>query len=271
MKLVNETIWRIETHLGDDLTLHDLAQQVGVTPYHLSRVFRMRTGWSVMRYVRARRLSRAVPGIAAGQNILTIALDTGYASHEAFTRAFADHFGIVPSHVDDASNLTLTEVLPMTKPDYITLPTPDIRDGGGFTAIGLARNFDPKTIKDIPGLWAEFNNRTHEVDGPMTERNYGICYGAQEDGQFRYLAGNEASPDTAAPKGMDRLSVPQGRYAVFTYTGHLSDMAAFVGAIWDHGLSDAGLTVRNAPDYELYDTRMNPDTGEGTCEIWIPV
>jgi AraC family transcriptional regulator len=48
-----------------------------------------------MRYVRGRRLTEAAKVLSDGApDILTVALDAGYGSHEAFTRAFRDQFGV---------------------------------------------------------------------------------------------------------------------------------------------------------------------------------
>ena len=47
-----------------------------------------------MRYVRGRRLTEAARALSDGAtDILAVALDSGYGSHEAFTRAFRDQFG----------------------------------------------------------------------------------------------------------------------------------------------------------------------------------
>ncbi|MFK3680981.1 helix-turn-helix domain-containing protein [Pseudomonas sp. NPDC088890] len=52
------------------------------------RYFSLTTGWPVMRYIRARRLSDAALALRNGQpDILQVALTAGYGSHEAFTRA----------------------------------------------------------------------------------------------------------------------------------------------------------------------------------------
>ncbi|MGE5157753.1 MAG: helix-turn-helix domain-containing protein [Gemmatimonas sp.] len=64
------------------------------------RAFAAATGFSVMRYVRARRLSEAARALARGApDILSLALEADYGSHEAFTRAFRDHFGMTPEAV----------------------------------------------------------------------------------------------------------------------------------------------------------------------------
>jgi AraC family transcriptional regulator len=32
-----------------------------------------------------------------------------------------------------------------------------------------------------------------------------------------------------------------------------------------------GLDVAEAPDFELYDDRVDPKTGMGTVEVWVPI
>src|ERR1700712_4825355 len=94
---VDRAIWFIESHLTDDLTLTRIAAIAGVSRYHMVRAFGVTTGRGVMGYVRARRLTKAAHVLADGApDILMVALDAGYGSHEAFTRAFRDRFGLTP-------------------------------------------------------------------------------------------------------------------------------------------------------------------------------
>jgi AraC family transcriptional regulator len=89
MSLAAKAVWMIERNFGNELSLSDVADACGVSKFHLARAFEARVGLPVMQYVRARHLSRAADALAEGaSDILAVALDTGYASHEAFTRAF---------------------------------------------------------------------------------------------------------------------------------------------------------------------------------------
>ena len=100
MDVVAKALWFIEIEMGRELTLDRIASICEVSRFGLARSFAISTGWPVMRYVRARRLSRAARELAQGApDILSVALDTGYGSHEAFTRAFHDLFGITPERV----------------------------------------------------------------------------------------------------------------------------------------------------------------------------
>src|SRR6202047_3231721 len=100
MNPAQKTLWFIESHLADQLTLDGIAAISGISRFHLVRAFAAATGFSVMRYVRARRLSEAARSLASGApDILQVALDAEYGSHEAFPRAFRDHFGLTPETV----------------------------------------------------------------------------------------------------------------------------------------------------------------------------
>src|SRR6201990_994582 len=100
MNPARKALWFIESHLAGELTLDEISDVAGVTRFHMVRAFAAATGFSVMRYVRARRLSEAARSLASGApDILHVALDAEYGSHEAFTRAFRDHFGVTPEAV----------------------------------------------------------------------------------------------------------------------------------------------------------------------------
>ena len=97
MDPVGKALWFIEIELDAELTLDGISAICGMTRFGLSRIFSMSTGWPVMRYVRSRRLTRAARTLTQGApDILRVALDAGYGSHEAFTRAFRDLFGVTP-------------------------------------------------------------------------------------------------------------------------------------------------------------------------------
>src|ERR1700755_1519411 len=106
MNPAQKALWFIESHLGGALSLDEIAEVAGVSRFHLVRAFAAATGLSVMRYVRARRLSEAARALASGApGILNLALEADYGSHEAFTRAFRDHFGMTPEAVRAARSL----------------------------------------------------------------------------------------------------------------------------------------------------------------------
>ena len=270
MALVDKIIWQIETHLDDPLSLNTLADRCAVNVHHMARAFQLRTGHSVMGYTRARRLSKAARAIADGErDLIQVALTAGYGSHAAFTRAFSAAYGIAPSAVRSVGHLpdNMMEPFPMSQANPTQIAAPDIRERAAFRVVGFETLCKDRDISAIPGLWQQLGVRLADFGGPAPE-TYGVSTDATPEGDFRYMAGMEC--DTV-PEGATTLTVPAGRYAVFTLTGHIADLPPLIAAIWDHGLNDLGLTPANAPEFERYDHRFDPIQGRGTLEIWIPV
>ncbi|MFG5383033.1 GyrI-like domain-containing protein [Yoonia sp. R2-816] len=274
MALVAKIIWQVEMRMQDPLSLDALADLCAVSPYHMARVFRAATGLGPMSYLRARRLSCAAAVLAQGDaDILQIALDAQYGSHPAFTRAFVGYFGVSPSTIRttrSTQSLTLMEPFKMDKEKLVDVAAPRIADHKAMRIVGVSAQCTFENNAAIPGLWQQFNAREDEVaDAPGPA--YGVCCDADEAGNFRYVAGMAADSSVSVPKGMDDVTIPAARYAIFTHEGHISDLPKTVYSIWNKALPDSGLTLRQAPDLERYDARFDPQTGRGLVEIWIPV
>ena len=88
----------VEAHLDETLSPTEVARSAGMSLHHFHRVFRGMTGETVMGFTRRLRLERAARSLRDSErDVLPIALDAGYQSHEAFTRAFSEAFGVPPS------------------------------------------------------------------------------------------------------------------------------------------------------------------------------
>lgn len=99
----------IQEHLGEALTVKDIAFFVGYSEYYYERVFKQSMGMGVMEYVKEQRLQQAWKQIQDGEKIITVAFRYGYQSHSGFTKAFKQRFGISPSLVK-AMNVQLQYV-----------------------------------------------------------------------------------------------------------------------------------------------------------------
>jgi len=83
---------------GASCSLHDLARRVGVSVFHLCRVFRRHTGMTLHAYRTELRLRHALERLLERRaHITQIALDLGFSSHSHFTAAFRRAFGLTPS------------------------------------------------------------------------------------------------------------------------------------------------------------------------------
>jgi len=81
----------------DELTMSEVAREVGVHPVHLARVFRRFFGCTPAEYVRQRRIEHAAALVRAGvQPLAEIALACGFVDQSHFTRAFVRTFATSP-------------------------------------------------------------------------------------------------------------------------------------------------------------------------------
>lgn len=82
----------------DQLTLAALARDIGYSEYYTSRRFSEVSGMKLRDYLRLRRLAFALKALRdTDESILQIAVRSGFSSHEAFTRAFSEVYGVTPS------------------------------------------------------------------------------------------------------------------------------------------------------------------------------
>jgi AraC family transcriptional regulator len=100
---LDEVTRYVQAHLDADLSLDDLAGEVGLSKYHFSRRFKARTGQSPYQFViyervrAARRLLRDTT-----RPLAQIALDVGFSSQSHLTRTFKRHVGTTPGRYRDA-------------------------------------------------------------------------------------------------------------------------------------------------------------------------
>lgn len=88
----------IRSRSDEELTLTRLADSLGYSEFHVSRKFRELSGMSFREYLRGRRLAFALKALRdSDRGILEIAMDCGFSSNEAFTRAFREMYGVTPS------------------------------------------------------------------------------------------------------------------------------------------------------------------------------
>lgn len=87
----------IEEHLNEKLTLKQLANAAGYSPWHADRLFREITGKRPFDYIRALRLTKAALVLRDNNvKVVDVALDFVFDSQEGFTRAFSKEFGLPP-------------------------------------------------------------------------------------------------------------------------------------------------------------------------------
>src|SRR5262249_7515885 len=185
-------------------------------------------------------------------DILTVALDAGYGSHEAFTRAFRDQFGITPEQLRQGRILDiiqLVEPIAMADTPSPSLKPPRIDTGKTLVIAGLSERYPYATSAGIPSQWQKFQPYIGHVSGQIGDVAYGVFYNTDDSGNMDYMTGVEVADFSDVPKDFARLRVPEHLYAVFTHQGHVSDIRGTMNAIWNGWLPASGDEAADAPGF----------------------
>jgi AraC-like DNA-binding protein len=97
MEHIGLALRRPADEAGHALGLAALARVACWSPEHLDRVYRLHVGEPPMATVRRLRLGLASRALLAGQPLRLVAEQAGYASTQAFGRAFERRYGATPS------------------------------------------------------------------------------------------------------------------------------------------------------------------------------
>jgi AraC family transcriptional regulator len=280
MNAIGKALWYLESHSARPVALDEVAEVSGLSRFHLSRTFTVIVGRSPTAYLRARRLTQAARALADGApDILSLALEAGYSSHEAFTRAFRDQFGTTPEEVRarrSTATLKLVEPPPMIDAPAANLADPDIKTAGPLLIAGMRQRFTHETRGAIPALWQRFGPHIGHIPKEISQATFGIVIASGEDSEngFDYMAGIGVSSLDDLPEDLAGLRIPKRAYAVFKHAGHVSTIGATCGAIFGSWLPKSGRELADGPLQliERYDSaKFDPRTGLGGLEIWIPL
>ncbi len=154
--------------------------------------------------------------------------------------------------------------------------TPRIVERPAFHVVGMTGRFLPETMGEIAAMWGAFAPRMASIPGvKRLGTSYGVCRcappSAAGPSALEYTACVEVAAPAKPPAGMVAFTIPAATYAVFTHTGPIQAIGQTWDAIHQRWLREAGLEKAGDLDFEVYDERWDPRTGEGPVDIHVPV
>ena len=280
----------MEEHLRDDIDVTDVAKQVYISPFFLSRGFAFMTGCGISEYLRNRRLYQAALDLKeTDDKVIDIALRYCYDTPESFTKAFSRFHGASPSQVRGGAPVRVFLPLKINisihggnQMDYKITPM------FPFKVIGFQRVFDNETAYEkIPEFWDEIcekyaknvyagNEPANPYEKALVDNcigEYGVCIDDMDGGKFRYLIAGKYTGGEV-PEGMVLYEFPRGDWAVFDCIGPLP------GALQSVNTRIFNEWLPGNPDYELsgnasvewYDCINGEKTdADYHSAIWVPV
>jgi AraC family transcriptional regulator len=279
MQAIGKALWYIESHFGEPVTLDDVAAVSGLSRFHLSRTFAAIVGLPVLTYVRGRRLTEAARQLADGApDILQVALEAGYGSHEAFTRAFREQFGLTPDEARSRRSLAKLQLVEATRmPDqsYPTIIPDRFVKTETMLFAGLRKYFRFDDRAGIPTIWQAFGPMIGTTPGEVPGAAYGLNLAPadeQDESGFDYFAAVQVKSLDQLPEQFSGTRIAGREWAVFRHAGHVSTIGTTCGAAGDW-LAQSERSPKSGPMQmiEYYGPGFDARTGLGGCEVWVPV
>lgn len=97
--IFEKVLFYIDEHIHEKITLGELANLVGYSPFYFSKLFSEAMGMPITGYIRIRKLQHAIVSLLDGKKVLEVSIMYAFDSHEGFTRAFMQLFGSTPSTI----------------------------------------------------------------------------------------------------------------------------------------------------------------------------
>jgi AraC-like DNA-binding protein len=147
---VEQVVWWMREHLGEELSMEEMAARAGVSPFHFLRTFRRFTGVTPALFLSALRLEEAKRLLLTTERSVTdICFDVGYNSLGTFTTRFTQFVGLSPARLRRLGSGFRLEVL-APEAEHLSAGLPA---GGSIPVTGTLAAGDPPTGLIFLGLF----------------------------------------------------------------------------------------------------------------------
>ncbi|MBP2028592.1 AraC family transcriptional regulator [Acetoanaerobium pronyense] len=283
IKQLNEAIDYIEDNLTGEISYEKISKIAGCSIYNFQRMFSYIADKPLSEYIRNRRLTlSAFDVLNTNERIIDISLKYGYESQDAFSRAFRNYHGVLPSIVrNETAQLKSCPKLSF----QITIKGEKhmnyrIEEFPGFKVVGVSNRINTSSaFEAIPRIWEKawqdgtmnaFMEFFQKVDYAPAGF-LGISSGGQwgESEEMDYILGVTNYVDrpecTYVPPadGMEEFSYPPCKWAVFEANGELPEAVQQIyKQFYTEWLPNSGYELADLPVIESY-------MQDNHQEVWI--
>lgn len=286
--IIDQTVLEIQRRLDDPPGFRELAERAFLSPYHFHRIFRAMVGESPAEMIRRLRLERAAIQIkATDESITSIAFDAGYATHEAFTKAFQAEFEMSPSAFRTSDRNCMGKLAP-SRVHYT--------ESGSFTRFHLIERRELEMNLSV----VEFPSKRLAVihhKGPYQDIGAAFQRLAQTAGPMGLFAKPDAmgvavyfdDPESVPPADLHSVAgvvvseseaigdlteehLEGGKFLRAEYTGPYSGLGQAWSTLYGKDIPSGGYQIRDGACFEVYlNDCSNTPAEELRTDIYVPI
>jgi len=288
---------RVSANLDEALDLEGLARSAALSPFHFHRVFRGMLGETPLELHRRLRMERAALRLREEEtSVTTIAVDAGYDTHEAFTRAFRTRYGCSPSEFRQngrgpcagREHAFQIEIAARSGIHFSRTPSTPliIHFSKGERTMNVEKKQLPAmrvaTLRHIGAYHriSEAFGRLGEIAGRAGLFNgkpimLALYYDDPEttpEAELRSDAAVVIGEDAKIPAGLAEQRIPAGRYACTTHIGPYEQLGDAWSRFMGRWLPQSGERMGEGVSFEIYvNNPMDVPKEQLRTELYIPL
>ncbi|AKL96494.1 transcriptional regulator AraC family [Clostridium aceticum] len=284
LKKMNEALNYIEENLTGEIDLKKVAMLACCSEYHFQRMFSFLAGVTLSEYIRRRRLTLAAFQLQNSPiKVIDAAMQYGYNSPDAFTRAFQTMHGVTPTVARNKS-ISLKAYPPMTF--HLSIKGGSemnyrIEEKDAFRIVGIMKRVplifhgvNPEIAAMWESLSEEAIEQLYELSNiepmGMISASTNFSEGRMEEqGELDHYIGVATIKE--CPENLAQLEVPASTWAVFEAVGSFPDALQDVwGRIYSEWFPSSSYEIAEGPEI-LWNEEKDLTDPNFKSEIWIPV
>lgn len=269
----------VQAHLDQEIVIDDLSEKIGISKYHLNRLFQATTGFQLGEFIQRRRLQHAYSLLSAGEcSVIDASLAVGYESHSAFSRAFLKAFDCKPSEVKLGAECvwkTANTLKNISKRDTDLQPEILVLPARKFCGLYGAGFKDNSFFSLGESLFNELGRCLHQANlREFFSAPIGVSLESPWQGdptESRFFVGVNGQ-DLPADLELDEYLWVEGEWAKFRHQGPYDLMWQTISRIYAGWVIPEGIALKDDAIVQVY--LNNPKTtaeAELVTELYFPL
>lgn len=268
---VQRAIEYIESHLKEALNIGEVAEYVGFSKYHFTRVFKEVTGYKPSEYYKGRKVTEAVNHMLENQcRVIDAAFEYGFNSPEVFTRSCLSAFNLSPSQIKKSvkdnhfqgiqpitpSSLAVYQKMKSYETEEVNLPAMLLK---GYTY--TTREFFPAIQLDNAAI------RTLILGNELVYHLHWTTYD-----EYHHLIGVPVDLTSLSDEDFDKYiykKIPDRHYLMFPLSQDSMERENLNSHIYDTYLTVNGLN--NTRTFAVEAVKVNESNEKVTSLVYIPI
>ncbi|MNO45149.1 Transposon Tn10 TetD protein [compost metagenome] len=281
---MNDALSYIEDHLTEEIDFKEVSRRALCSEYHFKRMFSFLAGVPLSEYIRRRRLTLAAFELQKSQlRIIDVAINAGYSSPDAFTKAFQLFHGVTPSEAR-TGGASLKSFPRMTF--QLTIRGGSemnyrIEEKEAFRIVGLKKRVPIQFSGVNPEIAAMAQSLNMQMITELKQLSNldpaGIISASanfsggrmEEKGELDHYIG--VATTLEGPEHFAQLEVAASTWAVFEAVGPFPDTLQNIwGRIYSEWFPSSNYELVEGPEI-LWNESKDTTSPTYRSEIWVPV